>query len=103
VTACDDEGCPVGVEVVSSYMETDLEEEARRPSLWCNPPEFLEEDWQANLARMSPAEVECMFHCLPPTSPVYEYVRNQYITNEMEAGVEEEEERNYSKLSVVGI
>jgi len=99
MTVCADEGHPVGVKVVSFCKESDLEEEQTQ-ILRCSPSEFLEEDWQAILAGMPPAEVECMFHCLPATSPVCKFVQNQFVANEMEAGVEEEEELN---LSVVGI
>jgi len=98
VTACGNEGRPTGVEVVSSYMESNLEEEQQQ-TLKCSPPELLEEDRRANLAKMPPAEAECLFHHVSVTSPVHECVQDQFIANEMVAGLEEEE----PNVSVVGV
>jgi len=97
VTACGNDGRPAGVEAASSCMESDLEEQQQ--TLKHQPPEFLEEDWQANLARMSRDEAECLFHHLPAMSPVHECVQGQFVANEVEAGLEEEEE----EMSVVAV
>jgi len=40
-----------------------------------------------------------LFHHLPVTSPVCECVQDQFVANEMEAGLEEEEE----EMSVVAV
>jgi len=80
-------------------MEADLEEEQTH-TLRCQPPEFLDEDWEANLARMPPAEVECMCKAVSATSPVHEFVQDQFVANEVEAGLEGEAE---DEMSVVGV
>jgi len=81
--------------MVRSCVETNLEEEEKR-TFKCKPPELLEDDWQ-------PAEVECMFKAMFATFPVCEFVEDQFVANEMEAGLAEEEQPNCSNLSVVGV
>ena len=99
VTVCDDAGRPTGVEVVSSCMESEEEQ----PTLKHNPPELDDDELRANLARMSHAEVECMFKAMSAMSPLCEHVQDQFIANEMEAGLGELEEAEELNLSVVGV
>jgi len=46
-------------------------------------------------------KTECMLHCLPAASPVHECVQDQFVANEMAAGLEELDEE--SNISVVAV